>query len=81
MNNPSNHACQSCGMSISSGLYCQYCSREDGSLQPFDERFERMVQWALQQDPALSRETAEHKTRAYMRTMPAWRDHPRLRET
>jgi hypothetical protein len=81
MTTPSAHACQSCGMSISSGLYCQYCTTEDGALQPFDERFERMLQWSLRRNPALSREEAERQTRAYMRTMPAWRDHPRLRET
>lgn len=76
----STHACQSCGMSISSGLYCRYCTQEDGSLQPFEERFERMVQWSLRQNPSLARDEAERKTLVYMRTMPAWRDHPRVRD-
>lgn len=76
--NTTPHSCQSCGMSISNGLLCQYCMTPDGSLQPFDERFERMVQWAMSREPSLARDEAERKTRAYMRTMPAWRDHPRL---
>ncbi|RQP21215.1 hypothetical protein [Piscinibacter terrae] len=72
------HSCKSCGMSISSGLLCQYCVTPDGSLQPFDERFERMVQWSMSREPSLARDEAERKTRAYMRTMPAWKDHPQL---
>ncbi len=57
--------------------HCKYCSKPDGSLQDFDERFERMVQWSLRKD-GLPRDEAEKKTRAYMRTMPLWKDHPRL---
>ena len=57
--------------------WCRHCSTEDGALQPFEERFERMIQWAVRKD-GLDRETAEAKTREYMRTMPAWRDHPAL---
>ncbi len=71
-------SCQSCGMSIDDGIYCQYCLNENGELQNFEERFERMVQWALNEDKSLSREEAEEKTKAYMRTMPAWEKHPKL---
>jgi hypothetical protein len=66
-------------MPLESGPYCTYCVGADGKLQPFDERFERMVQWQLRQEPALDRASAEAKTRAYMAKMPAWKDHPRLR--
>jgi hypothetical protein len=59
--------------------HCAYCSKPDGSLQDFDERFERMVQWSLRRD-GLDRAGAEQKTKAYMRTMPLWRDHPALAE-
>ena len=58
--------------------WCRHCSTEDGSMQPFEERFERMTQWAVRKE-GLDRVAAEAKTRAYMRTLPAWRDHPVLR--
>ena len=70
--------CESCGMPIESGRYCSYCTDADGRLQPFEERFERMVDWQARRDPAASREDVEAATRAYMRRMPAWRDHPAL---
>ncbi len=81
--------CESCGRPMHSAedhapndahsRHCNYCSKPDGALQDFDERFERMVQWSIRQD-ALPRPEAEAKTRAYMRTMPLWKDHPRLAE-
>jgi hypothetical protein len=67
-------------MPIESGLYCPHCVDEHGELQPFEVRFERMVQWMLRSDPSLRRTEAELRTRAHMRTMPAWKDHPRLAE-
>ncbi|HTA94292.1 MAG TPA: hypothetical protein VK745_32150 [Polyangiaceae bacterium] len=72
------HHCESCGMPIESGPYCQYCLDEQGKLQAFDERFERMVQWQLRQKPKLARAQAERETLEYMAKMPAWRDHPRV---
>ena len=72
--------CESCGMPIESGPYCAYCVDDSGKLQPFDERFERMVQWAIRHEPGLARADAEKRTLAYMQTMPAWKDHPKLRE-
>lgn len=71
--------CQSCGMPIESGAYCQYCTDEHGQLQSFDERFERMVQFTTRQKPGLARAEAERETLAYMARMPAWKDHPRVR--
>jgi hypothetical protein len=65
-------------MPIDDGLYCQYCVDESGNLQPFEERFERMVMWTMKEQNNISRQEAENKTRAYMRTMPAWKDHPGL---
>jgi hypothetical protein len=70
--------CESCGMSVESGPYCQYCVDEHGQLQAFEERFERMVQWQLRQKPGLPRAQAERETLAYMAKMPAWRNHPRV---
>ena len=77
-----NHTgqCQSCGMNIDSGMYCAYCVDAQGQLQPFEERFERMVQWQHGREPALARAEAEARTRDYMRRMPAWIAHPALRE-
>ena len=73
-----NHGCESCGMPIESGRYCDYCTDADGQLQAFDERFERMVAWQARREPGASRADLEAKTLAYLATMPAWRDHPRV---
>jgi len=75
---PETPTCQSCSMPIERGRYCQHCVDENGELQSFDVRFERTVQRMLAADPALARAEAEKRTRAFLRTMPAWKDHPRL---
>ncbi len=71
-----SHKCESCGMPIDSGQYCQHCVDESGQLQDFDTRFERMVQW--QQRRGSPRDKAEAETIVYMSTMPAWKDHPQV---
>ena len=71
--------CDSCGMPIEAGPYCNHCVDAHGKLQPFDERFERMVQWQMRQKPNLDRAQAEKDTLAYMARMPAWKDHPRVK--
>jgi hypothetical protein len=76
----SHQQCESCAMPIETGHYCQYCADEKGNLQPFEERFERMVQWMASQKPGLSREDAQEQTLAYMAQMPAWRDHPKVKQ-
>jgi hypothetical protein len=73
------HTCQSCSMPIESGPYCQYCVDERGQLQPFEQRFERMVAWQAHRSPDKSRETLEAETLAFMAKMPAWKDHPKVR--
>jgi len=80
-------SCLSCGMPLTSPAdhargdeaipYCVHCTTESGELQPFEERFDRMTQWAMRKD-GLDRSAAELRTRAYMRSMPAWRVHPAL---
>jgi len=65
-------------MPIESGRYCQHCVDETGALQDFDTRFERMVSWQKRRHPFASREKLEQDTLAYLATMPAWRDHPRV---
>lgn len=70
--------CESCGMTIESGPYCQYCVDESGELRSFEEQFERMVQFARRRDADLTPADAEARTLEYMATMPAWRDHPRV---
>jgi hypothetical protein len=72
--------CESCGMPIPEGKYCEHCVDEAGNLQPFEERFGRMVQWISRSDPTASRESAEERARQAMRTMPAWKDHPKLKQ-
>ncbi len=71
--------CQSCGMTIDDGTYCEHCTNDSGKLQSFDETHKRMAQWMLRQEQAATREEAEKKTLAYMATMPAWRDHPKVK--
>ncbi len=68
--------CQSCGMPIEQGIYCAHCTDENGQLQDFDKRFEKMIAWQLRRGD--SREDAEQKTLDYMATMPAWANHPDL---
>jgi hypothetical protein len=66
-------------MPIESGPYCQYCVDDNGELQPFEERFERMIAWQKRKTPDALRADLEAATLAYMRTMPAWKDHPRVK--
>jgi hypothetical protein len=74
----STHACESCGMPIETGRYCAHCTTDTGDLQPFEERFPRMVAWQQRRHPEQSRADAEAATLAYLATMPAWREHPRV---
>lgn len=79
--------CISCGMPLrteadrptghADSAWCVHCSQPDGRLQEFQERFERMVQWEMKMKKK-ARPEAETSTRAYMKTMPAWRDHAEL---
>ena len=39
----------------------------------------RMVQWQARREPNAARAELEKKTLDYMATMPAWKDHPRVR--
>ena len=73
------HNCESCGMPIESGPYCAYCVDEKGNLQAFEERFERMVGWQMRKKPGTARADVEAQTLEYMATMPAWKDHPKVR--
>ena len=65
-------------MPVEGGQYCSHCVDESGKLQPFEVRFEKMVAWVLKRSPQTPRAQAEIDTKAYMRTMPAWKDHPAL---
>ena len=74
--------CESCGMPLegaadhalgdSSIPYCQHCTTPDGTLQPREERLERLTQWAMRSD-GLDYAAAREQAKAYMATMPAWR--------
>lgn len=70
--------CQSCGIPIECGAYCEYCVDENGELQEFEERFTRMVQFMKGRQADLAQAEAEAKILDHMATMPAWRDHPRV---
>jgi hypothetical protein len=66
-------------MPIETGRYCVHCTDGTGALQPFEDRFERMVSWQQRRNPGSTRAELEAATLAYLATMPAWRDHPRVR--
>jgi hypothetical protein len=66
-------------MPIETGRYCAYCTDASGQLQPFEERFEKMVGWQARRSPGKSREALERETLAFMARMPAWKAHPRVR--
>ena len=72
--------CQSCGMPIESGPYCEYCTDDQGELHAFEERCVRMQQWVKRENPDLDVTAIEAQTLQYMSTMPAWEDHPTLLE-
>jgi hypothetical protein len=72
------HNCQSCGMPVEAGPYCQYCADENGKLHSFNETVVRMSQFMKRQTPGLSDEKATEMTMDHMAKMPAWRDHPRI---
>jgi hypothetical protein len=65
-------------MPIESGALCQHCRDEHGQLVPFDETFERFVQWTARQAPELNRAQAESKTLEFMASMPAWSSNTQL---
>jgi hypothetical protein len=74
--------CESCGMPLAGSEdhalsdpaipYCVYCAPE-GVLPPAEDRLERFTQWMVAQD-GLDYASAKEKARAYMQTMPAWKD-------
>ena len=72
-------SCQSCGIAIPVGPYCQYCVDETGKLQTFEQRFERALAWHKRQRPDATPAALQRGVLAYMATMPAWQDHPRIR--
>ena len=86
MSSTTTQRCDSCGMPLESAHdhalgrldfpYCRHCA-PGGRLQSFKERFDEMVQLAMREQ-GLDRETAEARTRDYLRTMPAWKNHPAL---
>lgn len=71
--------CESCGMPITKAPHCGHCVDENGKLQQFDVRFERMVAWQARHQRGASREQLERNALAYMAVMPAWKNHPRIK--
>lgn len=71
------HKCESCSMPIESGAYCQHCA-PGGQLIAFEECVERFMQWTKKRDPDAAPSVMREQTLAFMSTMPAWKDDPRL---
>ena len=78
---PATHPCESCGMPVETGRYCAHCTTDSGESQAFDERLARMVEWQQRRHPDQAPADAEAATLAYLATMPAWHDHPRVAGT
>ncbi len=74
----STTTCESCGLPIEAGPYCPYCIDEQGNLQAFEERLERMSQWIRRSREGLTQIEAQAEALNHMATMPAWRNHPAL---
>jgi len=72
--------CESCGVPVETGRYCQHCVDEDGVLQSFEERLLRMTDFILARDPRIDRREARSEALRHMRAMPAWRDRPEFEE-
>ncbi len=60
-------SCESCGMPIETGRYCAHCTAQDGGLQPFEERFEKMVAFQARREPEASREARGGSARTWPR--------------
>lgn len=71
--------CESCGLPVEVGHYCQHCVDADGNLQTFDERLDRLSGWLRNRREGLSQAEAEAAALEQMSKMPAWRAHPALR--
>ena len=76
--NDTKTTCASCGLPIEAGPYCQYCVDDEGNLQEFEERLERLSQWFRRTREGLTQAEAQAKALDHMATMPAWRNHPAL---
>jgi hypothetical protein len=72
-------SCESCMMPIAKGPYCSDCVDGDGKLQPFEDRFQRMLAWQARLQRKTPRAQLERTTLAYMAAMPAWKNHPRIK--
>ena len=74
--------CESCGMPLAGAEdhalsdpqipYCVHCAPE-GKLPSFEERLERFTQWTMSQE-GLDHAAARDRARAYLKSMPAWKN-------
>jgi|YelNatPaOPRAMG01_1025707.scaffolds.fasta_scaffold13957_4 hypothetical protein len=64
--------CESCGMLIKSGRYCEFCA-PNGQLLPLSKIIERMVK-AVVKKQGVSEDVALQRVIAHLRKMPAWKD-------
>jgi hypothetical protein len=60
--------------------WCWACSTPEGELQPFEERFAKLVDWTMRRD-GIPRTEAETEILTFLRGMPLWRDHPAVAGT
>jgi hypothetical protein len=71
MDKQKSKRCESCGMPIKEGKYCQYCA-PDGVLKSKEEVREGWVSFTVKSEGIL-REEAEKKVDEAMAKMPAWK--------
>jgi hypothetical protein len=65
--------CESCGMPVKTGKYCEHCVDENGNLETLEVRLGKMAKAFKSQIPELTEEEALEEATEYMREMPAWK--------
>ena len=63
--------CESCGMPIEKGKYCQYCA-PNGKLKTMEEVRESWSNFVMKQE-GISKEEALKKVDEAMKKLPAWK--------
>jgi hypothetical protein len=71
MNEFNNKRCESCGIPIKKGEYCEYCA-PDGKLKSREEIREGWINFSAKNE-GISREEAEKKIDEEMKKLPFWK--------
>ena len=64
--------CESCGMTIDDGTYCEHCTDDKGALRSFEQVFEGTVTGYFMGMQQMPRDEAEQAAKEHLSKMPAW---------